>query len=56
MVHQVNQIVCVCVWLTNFHPALIPPSLTSSEDTEVEEFFKSLECESDFESTDLLYT
>ena len=30
MVHQVNHIVYVCGWLTNFHLALIPPPLTSS--------------------------
>ena len=52
MVRQVNQIVCVCAWLTNFHPALIPPPLTSSENAEVEEYFNTLESESDFVSTD----
>ena len=48
MVRQVNQIVCVCAWLTNFQPALIPPPLTSSENAEVEEYFNTLEPESDF--------
>ena len=59
MVRQVNhiksyQIVCVCAWLTNFHPALIPPPLTSEgvEDAEVEEYFNALESESDIESID----
>lgn len=52
MIRQSNQIVCVCAWLTNFHPALIPPPLTSSENAEVEDYFKTLESESDFESMD----
>ena len=52
MVHQVNQIVYVCAWLTNFHPALIPPPLTSSENAEVEKYFNTVESESDFVSTD----
>ena len=52
MVRQVNQIGCVCAWLTNFQPALIPPPLTSSENAEVEEYFNTLESESDFVSTD----
>ena len=53
MVRQVNQIVHVCAWLTNFHLALIPPPLTSSENSEVEEYFQTLKSESDFDqSTD----
>ena len=30
MIRIANQIVCVCAWLTNFQPALIPPSSDSS--------------------------
>ena len=26
MARLANQIVCVCAWLTNFQPALVPPS------------------------------
>ena len=37
-----NQIVCVCSWLVNFQPVLIPPSCDQSEDTEVEDYFDSL--------------
>ena len=48
IVRQANQIVCVCAWLTNFHPALIPPPLSSSENKEVDEYFETLESESDF--------
>lgn len=36
-----NQIVCVCVWLTNFHPALLPPPVPNP-DTDVEDYFQSL--------------
>ena len=35
-----NQIVCICAWLTNFHPALVPPPLSTNED--VEEYFNNL--------------
>ena len=52
MVRQVNHIVCVCAWLTNFHPALIPPPLTTSENSDVEEYFNNLESETDIESMD----
>ena len=52
MARQVNQIVCVCAWLTNFHPALIPPPLSSSEIADVEKYFETLESESCIESVD----
>ena len=35
-----SQIVCICAWLTNFHPALVPPPLSTDED--VEEYFINL--------------
>ena len=41
MVRQVNHIVRV-VCLANFHPALIPPPLTSLENAKVEEYLKLL--------------
>ena len=37
-----NQIVFVCSCLTNFQPALVPPSI-SDTDADVEEYFKSLD-------------
>lgn len=37
-----NQIVCVCAWLTNFHPALLPPPTTDSSEIDVDEYFQSL--------------
>ena len=54
MARQIKQIVCVCAWLTNFHPALILPSLdlSSSENAEIEEYFNTLESDSDFVTTD----
>ena len=36
-----NQIVCVCGFLCNFHPALVPPSEDIPE-SEVEDYFASL--------------
>lgn len=37
-----NQIVCVCSWLVNFQPVLIPPPCDQSADSEVEDYFDSL--------------
>ena len=36
-----NQIVCVCGFLSNFHPALVPPPDDISE-SEVEDYFRSI--------------
>ena len=36
-----NQIVCVCCWLTNFQPVLIPPPAEDSEELDVAEYFNS---------------
>ena len=33
-----NQIVCVCAWLVNFQPALIPPPVAENNEVEVEQF------------------
>lgn len=49
MSRLVNQIVCVCAWLTNFHPALIPPPVANCE-TGVEDYFHSLVSESGTDS------
>ena len=35
-----NQIVCVCCWLVNFQPILIPPP-AASEDVDVDEYFQT---------------
>ena len=48
MVRLANQIVCVCAWLSNFQPALVPPPREPS-DTEVDDYFQELD-ESDFSS------
>ena len=41
-----NQTVCVCAYLSNFKPVLIPPELQSSEQTdsevEVDDYFADL--------------
>ena len=38
-----NQIVCVCCWLVNFQPVLLPPAIVDSEDsdTDVDEYLNS---------------
>ena len=41
MARQINQIVCVCGFLTNFHPALVPPPETIS-DSDVEDYFQDM--------------
>ena len=52
MIRLLNQIVCVCAWLTNFHPVLLPPPLGSSETDEddVAGYFCSLCSDSDSDS------
>ena len=43
MIPLANHIVSVCAWLTNFQPALIPPSMqTEIDDTDVEAYFQNL--------------
>ena len=49
MIRIANQIVCVCAWLTNFQPALIPPPSDSSVE-EVDEYFQKMESESDYDA------
>ena len=44
----VNQIVCVCAFIPNFHPALVPPPELLSE-SDVEEYLNKLS-DSDDES------
>jgi len=45
MIRLFNQVVCVCAWLTNFHPALIAPpaELSEKDDDEVLAYLHSLE-------------
>lgn len=50
MVRLLNQIVCVCAWLTNFHPVLLPPPLLTSEVEEVESYFQNLDLDSESDS------
>ena len=45
-----NQIVCVCAWLSNFLPALIPPPPEVSEE-EVDDYFVALDTSGDSTSS-----
>ena len=58
MVRLLNQVVCVCAWLTNFQPALISPPADLS-DSDIEEYLHSLrDSDSDYsgyDSNKLLY-
>jgi len=48
-----NQIVCVCGWLTNFYPALVPaPDENTLEETDVNDYFHAFD--SDTESSIVL--
>ena len=44
-----NQIVCICVFLSNFHPALVPQPLKVSSEADVDTYFEDL---SDTENED----
>ena len=46
-----NQIVCVCAFLSNFQPALVPPSPSSQEFSDVEDYFLRLNLSSDSEGS-----
>lgn len=39
MARQINQI--ACMWISNFHPALVPPPETISE-SDVEDYFQDM--------------
>ena len=55
MIRIANQIVCVCAWLTNFQPALVPLPSDSSMEDEVDSYFQSIEdsdCDADSEESD----
>lgn len=50
MARLANQIVCVCGWLTNFYPALVPaPDENTLEETDVDDYFHAFD--SDTESS-----
>ena len=49
MSHLVNQIVCVCAFLSNFRPALVPPPHLLS-DSDVEEYLNALSDSNDDDS------
>ena len=49
MIRIANQIVCVCAWLTNFQPALIPIASYSNVEDEVDQYFHSIE-DSDYDA------
>ena len=52
MARLTNQIVCVCAFLSNFHPALVPPP-QHNEESDVEQYFKQLsDCDSFSEDAD----
>lgn len=42
MIRLANQIVCVCAWLSNFQPALVPAPTELSE-TEVDDYFQAFD-------------
>ena len=42
MIRLLNQVVCVCAWLTNFQPVLVPPPMEAS-DEEISEYLQKLE-------------
>ena len=52
MARLVNQIVCVCAFLSNFHPALVPPP-QQCEESDVQHYFEQLsDCDSSSEDSD----
>ena len=42
-----NQIVYVCAFLSNFKPALVPPSSTDMTESDVDDYFEEFYSESD---------
>ena len=53
MARLANQIVCVCGWLTNFYPALVPaPDENILEESEVDDYFDAFDSESESSSDD----
>jgi len=51
MARLANQIVCICGWLTNFYPALVPTQEESTmEESEVDDYFTALDSHSESSS------
>lgn len=46
-----NQIVCICAFLSNFHPALVPQPPKVSSEADVNEYFEGLSIDSENEVT-----
>lgn len=42
MARLCNQIICVCAFLSNFQPALVPPSSQDFTEVDVEDYFLEL--------------
>ena len=42
MAHLSNQIVCICAFLSNFHPALAPQPPKASSEADVDKYFEDL--------------
>ena len=38
-----NQIVCICAFLSNFHPALVPQPPKTSFEADVDKYFEELQ-------------
>ena len=51
MARLANQIVCVCGFLSNFHPALVPPPEVTTE-SDVEDYFLTFGGSDDDECSD----
>jgi hypothetical protein len=49
MARLTNQIVCVCTWLVNFQPAIVPLPECEQSDEEVESYFQRV-YESDYDA------
>ncbi len=50
MARLINQIVCVCAYLSNFHPALVPPTdQCDSAESDIEYYFKAHPDDSDYD-------
>ena len=41
---------CVCLCLANFHPALLPPPICDNSETDVDDYFQTLDSDSDGDS------
>ena len=51
MACQINQVVCVCVFLSIFRPALVPP-LKATTENDVEDYFQAVPNDNNDETDD----